>query len=87
MLIVTDKTKEIGDFEAIVCNMMRPLSAERRLLRRKVGTLSAKWWLLGHVETTRRAQRRLIYDAEATNSAKEMVDNGSVFINARIVIK
>ena len=82
-----DWTEEIGDFEAIVCDMMMSRSAERWYLHRKVGTLSAERWLLGHAETTRRAQRRLIYSAEATNLAKERVDNGSDFIAARIVIK
>ena len=37
-----DWTEEFGDFEAIVCNMMRLRSAEGRFLHRKVGTLCAK---------------------------------------------
>ena len=82
-----DRTEEFGDFEAIVCNMMRLRSAEGRLLHRKVGTLSAKRRLLDRSEAIRRAQRRQMYGAEATNSAKERVDNGSDFTAARIVIK
>ena len=82
-----DKTEEFGDFEAIVCDMMRSRSAERWYLHRKDGTLSVERWLLGHVETTRRAQRRQMYGAEAANSAWERVDNGSDFIIARIAIK
>ena len=49
-----DRAEEFGDFEAIVCNMTRSRSAERWHLHRKVGTLSAKGWLLGHAEATRR---------------------------------
>ena len=52
---VMDKTEEFGDFEAIVCNMMMPRSAERWHPHRKVGTLSAKRWLLGREEATLRA--------------------------------
>jgi len=82
-----DKTEEFGDFEAIVCNVIEPLNAERWHLHRKDGTLSAKRWLLGRTEAMRRAQRRLIYSAEATNLAWERVDSGSDFTAARILIK
>jgi len=56
-----------------------PRSAEGRLLHREVGTRSVKRWLLGHAEAIRRAQRRQMYGAEATYSAKERVDNSSDF--------
>ena len=82
-----DRTEEFGDFEAIVCGMMRSRNAETWHLHRKVGTRSAKGWLLGRSEAMRRAQRRQMYGAEATNSAKERGDNGSDFNAARIVIK
>ena len=84
---VMDKTEEFGDFEAIVCGMMRSRSTEWWHLHRKDGTLRAERWLLGRTEAIRRAQRRLIYSAEATNLAKGRVDNGSDFAAARIVIK
>jgi len=82
-----DRTEEFGDFEAIVCTMMRSRSVERWHPHRKVGTLSAKRWLFGRAEATRRAQRRQMCGAEATNLAKGRVDNGSDFTAARIVIK
>ena len=64
---------------------MRSVETSRQDI--KVGTQNTKWWLLGHVEATRRAQRRQMYGAEGTNPAWERVDNGSDFIAARMVIK
>ena len=80
-------TEEFGDFEAIVCGMMRSRSTEWWHLYRKVGTLSAKRRLLDRTEAIRRAQQRQMYGTEATNLAKERVYNGSDFTTARIVIK
>ena len=82
-----DRTEEFGNFEAVVCDMIVSLSAERWHLHRKIVTLGVKRWLLGRAEAMRRAQRRLMFGAETTNSAWERVDNGSDFTDARIVIK
>ena len=82
-----DRMEEFGRIETVVCNMMMSQSAERWHLHRKDGTLSAERWLLGRTEAIRRTQRRQMYGAEATNLAKERVDNGSDFTAVRIVIK
>lgn len=79
--------EEFGDYEAIVCGMMRSRSTEWWHIYRKVGTLSAKRQLLGRSEAMRRAQGRQMYGTEATNLAKESADNDWDFTSARIVIK
>ena len=83
----TDRTEEFGDFEAIVCNMMKSRSVEGRYLCRKVRTRSEERGLLDRSKAMRRAQRRQMYGAEAANLAKERVYNGSDFTAARIAIK
>ena len=72
-----DRTEEFGDFEAIVCNMTRSLSAERWHLHRKVGTLSAKRWLLGRAEATRRAQRRRYQNTEGEDRGLRRIQDTS----------
>ena len=64
-----DWTEEFGDFEAIVCGMMRSRSAERWHLHRKVGTLCAKRRLLGRTKAIRRAQRN-----QGTRTGAEIVN-------------